>query len=274
MKKLLFVYEHSNPTFWLDGLNSAIHCLEQDFEVTWFNLLTGNPDDVVKADFVLGWGGFNSKVDKFIQELQKWSNAPDHDVPKFGLCIAGNAFPYSGQKYDVLFYETNWVRDFLNLTSIDAKIVKAFGINTDIFNEVDFMTPLVFDYIGVGAFAKWKRWEKMKDKKGIRLVVGEYQKDNDSESGDITRDLIRNGVIVSGMVHPLDLANFYHWSKTLYMPADIYGGGERTVLEARACGLRVEVEDDNPKLQELLMCKIPSHLEYAYRLKEGILSCL
>jgi hypothetical protein len=262
--KLLFVYEHSKPEWWLDGLNSAIHCLEQDFDIEWCNLADDRGIAIDNFDFRLGWGGFNSKVDRYLQNLGG----------KNGLCIAGNAFPYSGQKYSALFYETNWVRDFLNLTSIDTKIVKAFGINTDIFNEVDFMTPMVFDYIGVGAFASWKRWEKMKEKKGIRLVIGEYQKDNEVESGDITKDLVRNGIIVSGMVHPLDLANFYHWSNTLYMPSDIYGGGERTILEARACGLRVEIEPDNPKLQELLLCKIPSHLEYAYKLKEGILSCL
>lgn len=263
--RLLFVYDHHNEKYWLDGLNSALHCLEQDFDIQWYNMAKLPPEKPMDSDFILGWGGFNSRVDNFIQQIE---------TKKKGLCIAGNAFPYSGQKYDVLFYETNWVRDFLNLTSINTKIVKAFGVNTDIFNEIDFMTPVVFDYIGVGAFATWKRWEKMKDKKGLRIVVGEYQQNNDQESGEIVKDLVKNGVMVSGMVHPLDLANLYHWSSTLYMPADIYGGGERTILEARACNLMVEIEDDNPKLQELLLCKIPSHLDYALKLKEGLMSVL
>ena len=114
----------------------------------------------------------------------------------------------------------------------------------------------------------------MKDKKGNRLVVGEYQKDNPDESGAITKHLLSYGVMVSNMVNPYDLANFYHWSRTLYMPSTVMGGGERSVLEARSCGLKVEIEDDNPKLKELLTSPIWDEKYYAQKLKEGILSVL
>jgi len=266
LPKLLFVYEHKKPEWWLDGLSHALDCLETDFEITKLNLNDGGILSIPfqDFDFVLGWGGFESKVDKFMQTT----------LCKKGLCLAGNAFGYTDQKYDIIFYETNWVREFLNLSSLPCKVVKAFGVNTDIYNDVDFMTPLVFDYLGVGALAKWKRWEKMKDKKGIRMVIGEYQTENEIESADIACDLLRHGVMVSNMVHPFDLANIYHWASTLYVPADIYGGGERTILEARACNLKIEIEDDNPKLKELLYCDIPSHLDYAKKLKDGIMSVL
>jgi hypothetical protein len=135
-------------------------------------------------------------------------------------------------------------------------------------------TPVVWDYIGVGSFSNWKRWEKMLDKTGNRLVVGEMQKDNVIESGKIAGELLAGGVMVSNMVNPYDLANLYQWSRTCYIPADTMGGGERAILEARACGLKVEVEDDNEKLKELLDCEIKDHVWYAEQLKKGIMSVL
>ena len=264
--KLLFIYDHKKPEYWMDGLWAALRLLEEDFALTMINLQDTDVDwDVSQNewDFILGWGAFGSAVD---QEMQKIKN-------KKGLCIAGNAtLPTGADNYDVLFYETKWYRPHINF---HKNIVHAFGVNTDIFYKPDMTMPIVFDYIGVGAFADWKRWDMVKNKKGSRLVIGEIQRDNERESMVIINDLLLSGVMVSDMVHPFDLANYYWWSRTLYMPSNIYGGGERAVLEARACGLNVEIEDDNPKLKELLeVDPIPDHHHYAKKLKEGILSCL
>lgn len=261
---------------WMDGLWAALNILEEDFEITKLNLRDLDAGVVLKYfhveefDFLLGWGGFNSPVDK---TLHLKTNK------KKGLCIGGNAFPPEGaDNYDVLFYETKWYRPQINF---HKNIVHAFGINSDIYNNekfflsnLEFATPVIWDYIGVGSLSYWKRWEKMIDKKGRKLVVGEYQKDNEQESSRIANHLLKNNIMVSDMVHPYDLANFYHWSRTLYIPADINGGGERAILEARACGLQVEIEDDNPKLKELLTCPIYDEKYYAEQLKKGILSVL
>lgn len=264
--KLLFVFEHKHPE-WLvaDGLWLALDVLEQDFEITRWNATQATLPDT-NVDFILGWGAFGSEVDKFLQRsvLKKG---------KKGLCVAGNATPVDGfMHYNVLFYETDWI-DYNYLPGHPNKI-KAFGINTDIWSKPTIATPIVWDYIGVGAFASWKRWEKMTEKKGTKLVCGEYQDDNEEESLGIIRNLVRNGVMVSPQVSPFDLVNFYSYARTLFAPADIYGGCERSVLEARACGLNVEIADDNPKLKELLTCDIPSHLEYAEILKTNILKLL
>lgn len=272
--KLLFVYEHKHPE-WLvaDGLWSALGVLEKDFEIKRYNIglekalgpiTLLNPD---KHNFILGWGAFGSAVDGFIKRSKSVTGIPS------GLCIAGNATPTEGaEKYDVLFYETDWINN--NYLPSHPNKVKAFGINTDIFSKPTIATPIVWDYIGVGAFASWKRWEKMVDKKGIRLVVGEVQEGNLEESMDIITHLVINGVMVSPQVSPFDLVNYYSYARTLYMPSDIYGGGERTVLEARSCGLNVEIEPDNEKLKELLTCEIPSHIEYAEILKTNILKLI
>lgn len=266
--KILFVYEHQKPEWWMDGLWAALNILDKDFEIERYNLKDERPLRVNDRyyDFALGWGGFRSRVDHHLQNgLQ---NIGKHK----GLCIAGNAFPPDGaNRYDVLFYETKWYRPQIDF---HKNIVQAFGINSDIFSTVDIPMPIVWDYIGVGALADWKRWEFMTGKKGIRMVVGEYQQNNEDESARIARRLLQGGVAVSPMVNPFDLANFYHWSRTLFIPSNIYGGGERAVLEARACGLPIEIAEDNDKLKELLTCDIPSHEDYAVKLKQGILSCI
>jgi hypothetical protein len=147
--------------------------------------------------------------------------------------------------------------------------IKAFGINTDIFFKTNFGDRPI-DFLGVGAFAKWKRWDKMTHKKGNRLVVGEIQQFNPIESMTIVGHLIACGVGVIPNVDPETLAKFYNLAKTVYLPAAVFGGGERAVLEARSCGCNVEVEDDNPKLKELLTCPISNSQDYADKLLLGI----
>ena len=263
--KVLFIYDHTRPEYWCDGLYMALQELEKDFEITKHNLQDDLPPHG-PYDFYLGWGAFNSSVDNFLR-------IPNKGAVKTGLCIAGNTFPPVGaNNYSVLFYETKWYRPQI---SFHKNIVHAFGINSDLFFQSDLLSPIIWDYIGVGSLADWKRWDKMKDKKGTRLVVGEYQKGNEQESGRIALDLLKSGVMVSDMVSPFDLSNLYNWSRTLYMPSDVNGGGERAVLEARACGLTVEIEDDNPKLKEVLQWDpIPDYKWYASQLKRGILSVI
>lgn len=179
--KLLFVYDHKYPEYWMDGLWAALRLLEEDFTLTMINLQDTDVEwDVWQKDwdFILGWGAFGSPVD---QEMQKIKN-------KKGLCIAGNAtLPTGADNYDVLFYETKWYRPQINF---HKNIVHAFGVNTDIFFKPNITMPIIWDYIGVGAFASWKRWDKMLQKKGNRLVVGEVQEDNQSESLDLVARLI------------------------------------------------------------------------------------
>jgi len=262
--KILFLYESKHPILVEDGLWTALNALETTFYIKRTNLSTTLPN-LDECDFVLGWGAFGSGVDRYIQGC--------HTKKKTGLCIGGNGVPLTSQKYDVLFYETKWVRDFLSLQYSTAELVQAFGYNDLVYKDLG-ITEKDIDYLGVGAFADWKRWELMKNKKGRRKVIGEFQKGNPVESQKIWDDLSGNGVLCEGMIvsHLLNLE--YNRAKTVYIPANIYGGGERAILEARACGCSIEIEPDNPKLKELLTCEIPSHLDYAQKLKFGIELCL
>jgi hypothetical protein len=109
---------------------------------------------------------------------------------------------------------------------------------------------------------------------GSRIAIGEIQKGNPQESLGIVAKLLAHGVMVSDMVEPEQLAEMYRMSNTIYIPADIFGGGERAVLEGRACGIDVQIESDNPKLQELLTSPLYNDEYYYIQLKKGVEECL
>lgn len=282
-KKILFVYDIPDENYWKDGLWAAVELLKKDFEVFKLNLSNPSIDRDLPSwpDFVLGWGAFNSPVEHYVSQFNSRGRI------KKGLCLGGYS-PYSGQKYDILFYEVeNWSKNWLNEHEYKGKTKHAFGINTDIFKPLNKMTvenqgdysvkdwyPKIWDYLTVGAFAYWKRQELLLQKEGSKIAVGQIQQDNLSESLDIIGNLIVGRCGILDMVIPTQLAQLYNLSKTCYIPATIFGGGERAILEARACGIDIEVQPDNQKLQELITSPIYSHLDYAKALKKGILECL
>lgn len=261
--KLLFLYELAPNLHCSDGLHAALEVLREYFDITKKNIKDGVPE-MGGYDFVLGHGAWESQVEKTIR-------AHRHLIPKAGLCIGGNINPpYGIMEWDALFCETNW---YLPQIANHPNASVAFGVNTDIFKNLgdqDGWDGIVFDYLGVGAFAKWKRWDKMTHKKGNRLVVGEIQQFNPIESMSIVGHLIACGVGVIPNVEPEMLAKLYNISKMVYLPATDYGGGERAVWEAKACGANVEIEPDNLKLKELVDSPVLSHYDYAKELLIGV----
>ena len=265
--KILFVYDIPDEDYWKDGVWAAINLLEKDFEIHRYNLSDNKPpksqmgppfpDSDWNTQFTIGWGAFGSPVDKWLR----------HHPFKKGLCIAGNAFPPQNiDTYDVLFYETEWYRPQI---SSHKNTIRAFGVNTDIFKP-NPISPKLFDYLVCGAFANWKRQELINSKFGVRIAIGEVQRDNMVESIKIMGNLIIGGCGVIPAVLPSELVKFYCATKVAYAPMDIYGGGERFVWEAMACGIPVEILADNLKLQELVNSEVKDHHWYAQRLKEGI----
>ena len=267
-QKILFIYNHKYSNLWRDGLWSALKILDEDFDIDRYNLYEENYElvfDFKKYDFILGWGAFGSPVDQAMTTIKDKIKKVS-----LGLCLAGNATPVpTPSVYDVIFYETEWVKNNYLSDVKGPELVHAFGVNTDVYNKWE-EAPLIWDWLSVGSFSYWKRHERMIAKSGTKLVIGEIQRDNWQESFDIISNLLLAGVGVSDMLYPTKLRNIYNCSGTIYVPADINGGGERCTLEARACGRPIEVEKDNPKLEELVNGPLYDHHYYAEQLKKGI----
>ena len=246
---ITFVYEHN--FHWEDGLYEALRLLSKYHHIKFINLAK---EEYVKDDNItLGWGALGSRVDKTIRNLDN----------KKGLLIGGMS---QGDLscYDVVFYETEWHGQFIN----HKNKIHAFGVNTRIYKEM--ILPKIYDYITVGSFSDWKRQKLLLKKNGKKIAIGEVQKHNLDESIDIVFDLVVGGVTVSDMLPPQNLAQFYNMSEVCYIPSTVFGGGERAVLEARACGIEVEVEKDNPKLMSLLKCQLYDEEYYMFKLLQGI----
>ena len=78
------------------------------------------------------------------------------------------------------------------------------------------------------------------------------------------------GVKVKNELPYQDLAVIINQAKQVHIPSHEYGGGERAVLEARACGTKVKIESDNAKLEELLKGPILGAEHYAKMLRRGL----
>lgn len=273
--KVLFVY-YAEPEIekaWQDGLWAALKILDKYFEIERYNLFYSKEPSVVVYDFILGWGAWRSPADNFLHRIRM----QDKKIPT-GLCIGGNAnAPFMPDDHTILFYETEWYKPTI---STHKNIKHAFGVNRKIYRQLEkadfeaFGEVFIWDYTTVGSFSLWKHHEKLLEKTGKRLAIGQIQKNNLNESLDIIGPLILDGVAISDMVPPKDLNIIYNLTDTVFIPADINGGGERAVLEARSAGRKVIVDNDNPKLIGLLQGPIWGEQYYADQLKEGILSCL
>ena len=252
-----------------DGFTAAMEVLAERHEVKWLNVHPYNSDAAVQAaliadaDFVLvrsDWGWFPcAAADDALRGRA--------DVA-VGLLIAGSHPPPSAaetMRFDVLFYETPWYAQFVDQHPF---AVEAFGVDTRHMYPGGGQRDI--DWLMVGRLAVFKRPERLIPKKGRRVAVGDLS----SAPSRMKSALEDSGVEVVDFMPYAGLANYYRRSRTVLVACKLQGGGERSVLEGRACGCKVEVAHDNPKLQSLLDIPVSDHTDYASRLEGSILEVL
>lgn len=250
---------------WEDGFTKAIAILSQQFSVSWLNLADEKPtaETLNKYDFLIVKSCWDWIVDKYVRSL-KGLNVPT------GLAISCSRLPKNKSSiysYDVLWYETHWYSQFIKN---HPRTFHAFGINTNAFKFEESIKE--YDVLSIGQLASYKRHEKILNLKGSKkIVIG----DTNTEEGEkIKYSLKEKNVEVIDFMNQNSLSKYINKSKLVYIPASINGGGERAVLEARSCGVEVLIENDNPKLEELLTSEIWDETYYAANLIKGIFSIL
>lgn len=250
-----------------DGFTAAMEIVAARHDVRWLNVHPYNGDHreqeakIADCDFVLvrsDWGWFPARAaDRALR---------GKDTP-VGLLIAGSTLPpplVEMLRYDVLFYETPWYAQYVTGHPF---AVQAFGVDTRFM--VDRGRPAAeraYDWVMVGRLAGFKRPERLLSKTGRRLAIGDFS----VSRPEIEERLRADGVELVDQKTYAGLAEIYNDTKGVFVPCELQGGGERAVLEGRACGCRIEIADDNPKLASLLDCPIWSHEEYAERLVDAI----
>ena len=242
---------------WTDGFTGAIDILKKKINITMVNAKDNKQIDFTPFDIVFFKEGFNGIY------YNQYKNSLVNK--KKGLFIScSNKIPIDTELniYDVLFYETYWYYNYANLKR-HKHAYHAFGINTQVMKPLGL--EKVYDVIFVGAITSYKRPLKILKYPGKKICLG-VNSDN-----KLVTILKSGGVEVRDFLEYNELSIFYNKSKLCYIPCEIHGGGERAVLEARSCGIIVEIEPDNDKLKELLTSPIYSSEYYAEQIEKYLL---
>ena len=247
-----------------DGFFSAVSILKHKYNVDFWKVnFDKNKREYSKYDLVMFKGNFGVDYASTIGFVKDTTGKQ-----KVGLFISstGRAKAHELKFYDLLFYETRWYYNSDPLLKYHKNCYHGFGIDTNIMKPQENPNK-IYDVISIGTFAQYKRQHLITKFEGKKAVYGnKYGNDNNP----IVKYLENNGVEVFDAIPYQDLCNVYNSSKMCYVPCTVDGGGDRCVLEARACGINVQIEPDNPKLQELYECKIFNHIEYSEMIENGI----
>lgn len=242
---------------WHDGFTKAIEILKNSFIISMINTFDKPKINFENYDIVFFKESFTGNIYNFYKSFLLKKN-------KIGLFISSsNIIPNNKQLelYDILFYETFWYYNYANLKR-HSNSFHAFGVDTDIMKKTQ--EKKIYDVIFVGNICAYKRPLNILKLSGKKICLG-FKTDN-----NLIKKLIENNVEIVEFIEYDKLAKYYNQSKLCYVPCTIHGGGERSVLEARSCGITIKVEDDNPKLKELIKSELYSSKYYAKQIKLGI----
>jgi hypothetical protein len=252
-------------TLWRDGFTAALELLGERFDVRWLNLHPSSPDQdsalerLPDCDVLLVNSNWRWIVDRLVRRRLGRSRPP------LALRIAGVGDPPRRRRmrfYDVLFYETPWYEPRI---ARHPRRIHAFGVDTRVMRPAGG-GPRDVDWLSVGALKPYKRHELLGSRTGRRVVLG----DSVGADADTVAALEQDGVELHDFGSYEDLAGWYRRSRNVLVGATTEGGGERTLFEARACGARVHMPGDNPKLEQLRGAPLWDHHYFAGRLEEGL----
>lgn len=199
-----------------DGFTAAMEIVSQKHQVEWLNVHPYEPEykknlkKIKDADLVLvksDWGWLPAQA---ADRALRWSALP------VALLIAGSNQPQPlarARRYDALVYETPWYQNYLK-KSPHPFTVQAFGVDTRYMNREGRESSHQFDYLMVGRPAPFKRPERLLEKDGKRLIVGDIS----AASPDLIQRFQVSGVEVKSHVHYSELADLYKVTRSSPLP--------------------------------------------------------
>ncbi len=210
---------------WHDGFTEAVEKLKNDFSTSMIFFDTYKPkelvDEINAHDFIIVKSSWRTTMDYFLRKHHKSIH------PYLGLMISGSNHVSTASEqdfYHVVWYETEWYKKRMIR---HKNAFHTFGIDTKIMHPPDGKPEKQYDFITVGAPKKYKRLERLLDKKGKRLLIGDLK-----NSDALIQRLEKDGVVVEDFQDYHTLSKKYHQSKVCYIPCRLHGGGDRSLLEA------------------------------------------
>lgn len=241
--KIAFIWQGFDGRYgqWRDGLYAAMQILEKEHTVKYFDFPLTDIHDF-KPDVVLYWEApctFGGK-----DRLNYWAV---QGLPyKKALLFAGGPIQDEWiEGFDLSFVESKLNEE--EFAALGRPWKRAFGVNTQIFKPVQ--QPKVFDGVFQATCASWKRhWLGAEAFGNKYAVMGRFQEEDPigfirvrAAGGLVLPEL--SAEAVSAMLSA---------SHAVINTSDYWGGGQRTTLEAMACGIPPIVMEDSPKNREFV----------------------
>ena len=237
MQSIRFIWQGvtKRKAHWSDGLREAMRILEKKYEVTYHE-----PDGDVPDGLVLYWEAPCTINSKDGEKYRTIKNRPGKKV----LLFAGGPV----QKEWVDGFDHVCVESEISekeFSAIGVPNSRAFGINDTIFKPQQ--VEKIFDGVHHGTSASWKRqWLMTEALREKALCVGRIQP-HDTKPYD---KCIEHGSTWIDEQPYTSLPGLISQAHVCVNTCEYWGGGQRTTLEAMACGIPVIAMSDSPKNRE------------------------
>lgn len=250
---------------WKDGFTEGIKILKEDYNITWMNLADVQPtvEELNQYDFIIAKTGWYDRVDNYLRKLKNLR------TPR-GIVVSCSYPPYEDRT--LFFYDVVWYQTFYSTQFIDKHpaIFHAYGGNIKDFKKLAWSKtePKKYDVISIGILEPYKRFEKIVNFPGnSKLIIGNKNTQYYSENEDFFKE---NQIEVIDFVPQNEIPKYILKAKQLYIPAELNGGGERIIMEFKGCGIPIIIEDDNPKLEEILRGPNWDEISYGEGIRRGL----
>lgn len=243
MKKIAFVWQGvSDPlvrAHWNDGLSAAMTILEKEYEVTYHE----PTEHIQDKDLILYWEAPCTCAGK---DREKYRNIQYSSIPSILLFAGGPIKPEWVEGFQRIIIESE--HNIQEFNDIGIDVGRAFGINENIFKPEKMEKE--YDAIFHGTWAGWKRQDLFAKTFGKRgIAIGQLQEgDRDGYTA-----CVQLGVHTFAHMNREDIVDYINKSVVCVNTCDYWGGGQRTTLEAMACGIPVIVMKDSPKNCEYII---------------------
>lgn len=232
---------------WEDGLYAAMKLIEKEHEVLYYDFPFDNIHEF-NPDVVLYW---EAPVTQRGKDADNWNAVCALPYKKALLFAGGPLKAIDVKDFDLVFTESAINDEDCEREGIPYK--RAFGVNTQImkpsFLWEGFARGKLYDAFFQATFADWKRHTLFAQALGSRGAVMGRKQEHDLNGYN---ECVKRGVHIFPEGTATEVARMINQSHCVVNTSEYWGGGQRSTLEAMACGVPVIVMNDSPKNVEFV----------------------